>query len=126
LQAGVAVLGEVAIPAIPISGTIKRVKNGQIEETVSRDGLWEAQTPQVFDRKLLMEAYAKRGDFQPTDDAQLVERIGHKVSIVTGSPMNIKITGKDDLKIAEQMLKALPKPKLTGGGNPFANDDMWR
>ncbi len=67
-----------AILAIPVSNTLKRVgRDHKIEETVARDGLWEAQTPQVFRRQLLMDAYARRGDFPATDDAQVVERIGH-------------------------------------------------
>ncbi len=115
-----------AILAIPVSGTLKRVARHRIEETVSREGLWEAQTPQVFRRAMLHDAYAKRDDFQATDEAQLVERLGHDVTIVTGSPINAKITTKADLRLAEQALKVLPKPKLSGGGNPFADNDMWR
>jgi 2-C-methyl-D-erythritol 4-phosphate cytidylyltransferase len=115
-----------AIPAIPVSGTLKRVANQAITETVPREGLWEAQTPQVFRRDLLVQAYAKRGTFAATDDAQLVERIGHKVTVVLGSSMNIKITTREDLRLAEQALKALPKPKFLGVAHPFANDDMWR
>jgi 2-C-methyl-D-erythritol 4-phosphate cytidylyltransferase len=116
-----------AILALPVSGTLKRVRGDRtIEETISREGIWEAQTPQVFRRDLLLEAYAKRGDFVATDDAQLVERIGHAVSVVTGSPVNIKITTQEDLRLAEQALKALPKPKMTGPAHPFADDDMWR
>lgn len=115
-----------AIPAIPISGTIKRVANQTITETVPREGLWEAQTPQVFRRDLLVQAYAKRGNFVATDEAQLVERIGHKVTVVSGSPMNIKITSREDLRLAEQAIKALPKPKFMGPAHPFADDDMWR
>jgi 2-C-methyl-D-erythritol 4-phosphate cytidylyltransferase len=116
-----------AILAIPVASTLKRVGPGQtITETVPRAGLWEAQTPQVFRRDLLLEAYARRGDFQATDDAQLVERIGHAVTVVTGSPINLKISTREDLKLAEQALKAMPKPKFTGPGNPFADDDMWR
>jgi len=114
-----------AMFAIPVNGTLKRVANHKIEETVDRTNLWEAQTPQVFRRELLLEAYEKRGDFQATDDAQLVERLGHEVTIVHGSPMNMKITTKEDLRFAEQTLKALPKPKL-GPMHPFADDDMWR
>ncbi len=118
---------EAAIFAIPVAGTLKRVKaDHTIEETVSRAGLWEAQTPQVFRRQLLLEAHAKRGDFQATDDAQLVERIGHPVTVVAGSPINLKIATREDLRLAEQALKALPKPKLSGPGHPFAGDDMWR
>lgn len=117
---------EAAIFAIPVSGTLKRVGAGhKIEETVSRERLWEAQTPQVFRRQLLMEAHAKRGDFPATDNAQLVERIGHAVTIVPGSTLNLKISTREDLRLAEQALKVLPKPKLSGG-HPFADDDMWR
>jgi len=114
-----------AIFAIPVNGTLKRVSNDhKIEETVSREKLWEAQTPQVFRRELLLEAYAKRGGFQATDEAQLVERIGQPVTVVPGSPINIKITTKEDQRLAEHFLKALPKPKLPGPLHPF--DDKWR
>ena len=92
----------------------------KIEETVSRENLWEAQTPQVFRRQLLLDAYAKRGGFPATDDAQLVERLGHPVTVVPGSPINMKITTKEDQRLAEQALKALPKPKLPGPLHPFA------
>lgn len=116
-----------AILAVPVSGTLKRVgKNHQIEETVSRSGLWEAQTPQVFRRQLLIDAYARRGQSGATDDAQLVEKLGQRVTVVEGSPLNVKITTREDLRLAEQALKAMPKPKLQGPGHPFADDDMWR
>jgi 2-C-methyl-D-erythritol 4-phosphate cytidylyltransferase len=116
-----------AIFAIPVAGTLKRVgKDSTIEETVSRTGLWEAQTPQVFRRDLLLEAYAKRGGFQATDEAQLVERLGKNVVVVPGSAINLKITTREDLRLAEQALKALPKPKLLGPLHPFADDDKWR
>lgn len=117
---------DAAIFAIPVVGTLKRVGvNRQIEETVSRDQLWEAQTPQVFRRTLLEQAYAKRAGFQATDEAQLVERFGHPVTVVPGSPINLKIATKEDMRLAEQALRALPKPKLPGS-HPFADGDMWR
>ena len=116
-----------AIFAVPVAGTLKRVEpNSAIAETVPRRDLWEAQTPQVFRRDWLLEAYAKREGFQATDDAQLVERLGHTVTVVPGSPINLKIATKEDLRLAEQALKALPKPKLKGPVHPFADDDMWR
>lgn len=116
-----------AILATPIAGTIKRAAADQtIAETIARENLWEAQTPQVFRRQWLCDAYARRGQTPATDDAQLVERIGHKVTIVPGSPMNIKITTKEDLRIAGALLKALPRPKLSSPGNPFAGDDIWK
>jgi 2-C-methyl-D-erythritol 4-phosphate cytidylyltransferase len=116
-----------AILAAPVQATLKRAdQKKHIAETVSRDGLWEAQTPQVFRRDLLIEAYAKRGRDPVTDDAQLVERLGKPVTIVPCSQLNIKITTRDDLKLAEQVLKVLPKPKLDAFQNPFAGDDLWR
>ncbi|QEG34791.1 2-C-methyl-D-erythritol 4-phosphate cytidylyltransferase [Bythopirellula goksoeyrii] len=115
-----------AILAVPETATLKRVAQGKITETVSRESLWQAQTPQVFRREWLMEAYTARAGKAATDDAALVELAGHPVTIVEGSPLNLKITTRDDLKLAEQILKILPKPKLDGFANPFAGDDMWR
>jgi 2-C-methyl-D-erythritol 4-phosphate cytidylyltransferase len=124
-----------AVLAVPISATLKRAHAkgdpaaggaATIAETVDRSRLWEAQTPQVFRRELLARAYAARAGASTTDDAQLVERLGAPIALVEGSPMNLKITTKDDLRLAEQVLKVLPKPKLEGGRNPFADDDMWR
>jgi 2-C-methyl-D-erythritol 4-phosphate cytidylyltransferase len=124
-----------AILAAPVQATLKRVEQGagsggqgakRISATIDREGLWEAQTPQVFRRELLIEAYAKRGREPVTDDAQLVERLGKPVTIVPCSPLNLKITTRDDLKLAEQVLKVLPKPKLEGFQHPFAGDDLWR
>lgn len=116
-----------AVLAAPVQATLKRVDDKKrITATVDREGLWEAQTPQVFRRELLIEAYAKRGRDPVTDDAQLVERLGKPVTIVPCSQLNIKITTRDDLKLAEQVLKVLPKPKLDAFQNPFAGDDLWR
>ena len=116
-----------AILAIPVRGTLKQVgPDRTIQETVSREHLWEAQTPQVFRRQLLLDAYARGGGAAATDDAQLVEQLGHPVAIVEGSPINLKITTKEDLRLAEHALKALPKPKMLGPLHPFAEDDLWR
>ena len=116
-----------AILAIPVAGTLKRVgTDSLIAETVDRSGLWEAQTPQVFSRDVLTKAFAAAHGSRPTDEAQLVETIGQRVTVVPGSPINLKITSREDLKLAEQALKALPAPKLSGPTHPFANDDLWR
>jgi 2-C-methyl-D-erythritol 4-phosphate cytidylyltransferase len=116
-----------AILAVPVTATLKRVgPDKRIEQTIARANLWEAQTPQVFRRELLLEAYARRGGFNATDEAQLVERLGKPVTVVQGSPLNVKITTREDLRLAEAALKALPKPKLSGPLHPFADDDMWR
>lgn len=118
-KSGAAILG------LPVSSTLKRVQGDTIAETVPREGLWEAQTPQVFRRELLLEAYAKREGFAATDDAQLVERIGQAVTVVRGSPINLKITTQEDLRLAAQALKAMPRPKLDRL-HPFADEDMWK
>jgi 2-C-methyl-D-erythritol 4-phosphate cytidylyltransferase len=116
-----------AILAAPVQATLKRAdEKKRITATVDRESLWEAQTPQVFRRELILEAYTKRGRDPVTDDAQLVERLGRPVTIVPCSPLNIKITTRDDLKLAEQVLKVLPKPKLEGFQHPFADDNLWR
>jgi len=113
-----------AVPAVRVAGTLKRLdRSGDIEQTVSRERLWEAQTPQVFRRELLLEAYARRGDFSATDDAQLVERLGHKVHVVDGWPMNFKITTGADFRMAEAVVNALPKPKTLGVLHPFADEE---
>ena len=125
-----AVEGGAAILATPVTATLKRQAAGAgaatIGETVDRGGLWEAQTPQVFRRELLAQAYAQRAGAPATDDAALVEALGRPVALVEGSPLNIKITTKNDLKLAEQILKVLPKPPAKGGAHPFADDDLWR
>lgn len=113
-----------AILATPVTSTLKRARpDGTIEETVSRTGLWAAQTPQVFRRELLLEAYARQGTLQPTDEAQLLEQLGQSVALVDGSPLNIKITTNDDFRLAEVALEALPKPKTLRALHPFADEE---
>ena len=114
---------DAAILATPVTSTLKRADSHQaITETVSREHLWAAQTPQVFRRQLLMDAYAKRGALQPTDEAQLVEQLGKAVQIVPGSALNLKITTPEDFRIAEHLLDALPKERLPGFLHPFADE----
>jgi len=116
-----------AILALPVTDTLKRVDGDcAIQETVERRQLWQAQTPQVFRRELLIRAYASRSEKAATDDATLVEQLGERVAVVEGSPLNLKITTKDDLRLAEQVLKVLPKSKPDGFGHPFAGDDLWK
>jgi 2-C-methyl-D-erythritol 4-phosphate cytidylyltransferase len=85
-----------------------------------------AQTPQVFRRDWLQAAYADRARHAGvTDDAQLIEAAGHPVHLVPGSTSNVKITAKEDLFLAEAILKARPKPKGRGPIHPFADEQMW-
>ena len=100
-----------AILATPIAGTIKRAGASMVvDETVSREGLFEAQTPQVFRKDLLLEAYEKAGEAgkDSTDDAQVVENAGHPVALVKSDPTNLKITTKADLALANAIIKSRP------------------
>jgi len=118
-----------AILASRVSSTLKRGTDGKpatVVETVSREGLWAASTPQVFRRDWIEAAYAQRGAEPATDDAQLVERRGHTAALVGDSPLNIKITTRRDLKLAELILKSQPRKKPDGIAHPFADDNLWR
>ncbi|MFL5340525.1 MAG: 2-C-methyl-D-erythritol 4-phosphate cytidylyltransferase [Gemmataceae bacterium] len=123
-----AAAGGGALLATPVNDTVKRTDaQRKVTATVPRDGLWLAQTPQVFRRDWLLDAYARRGDIKEplTDDAQLVEAAGHRVQVVPGASTNIKITAKADLILAEAILKCRPDPKPNRPIHPFAEDEMW-
>lgn len=96
-----------AICALPIAETVKRVRDGLVETTMDRTGLWAVQTPQAFRAALLREAHdtAGRDGVTVTDDAMLVERLGHPVRVVPGSADNLKITTPDDLRRARARLR---------------------
>lgn len=117
-----------ALLALPVAETVKQV-NGQhqVQATAARRGLWLAQTPQVFRRQWIVDAYANRSKQgkETTDDAQLVEAAGHPVYVVEGAATNIKITTRHDLILADAILKAMPKPKPQGAAHPFAEEEMW-
>ena len=96
------------IPAVPIQATVKEADaQKRITRTVSRDGLWMAQTPQGFRKEILLRAYdalAETGE-EVTDDAQAVEKLGYPVEIVPGNLSNIKITTPEDLRLAIALLQ---------------------
>ena len=96
-----------AILAAPVTDTIKEVENEKIVHTRERSKLWRALTPQCFRYDILRRAFENAHDkkLNATDDSAMVEAIGVSVSIVEGNPRNIKITHKEDLKIAELLLK---------------------
>jgi 2-C-methyl-D-erythritol 4-phosphate cytidylyltransferase len=101
-----------AIVAVPMRDTVKRVgPDGLIEETVDRKPLWLAQTPQAARRVLLQDAHRKAQEdgFRGTDEAQLIERMGHRVAIVEGSTENIKVTRPEDLAMGESILASRKK-----------------
>jgi 2-C-methyl-D-erythritol 4-phosphate cytidylyltransferase len=95
-----------ALLAVPVTDTIKRVRDGRVVETPERSTCWAAQTPQAFRIEVLREALAKAtaAGVVVTDDVQLVERLGLPVAVVEGHPGNVKITGPQDLAVAEARL----------------------
>jgi 2-C-methyl-D-erythritol 4-phosphate cytidylyltransferase len=92
-----------AVPGIPVSDTVKRVRDGSVAETLQRSELRAVQTPQAFRADALRRAYAGPPDdiADATDCAQLVERTGGRVVVVEGEATNVKITDADDLARAE-------------------------
>ncbi len=116
-----------AILACPVVATLKKVADGKIAETIDRTGLYEAQTPQVFDAAVLREAYSrldKMDKSKISDDAGLVEAMGKEVAIVETDHSNIKITRKSDVDIAEAIIKARPKPTPEGPVGPYS-EAQW-
>jgi 2-C-methyl-D-erythritol 4-phosphate cytidylyltransferase len=91
--------GGAAVCGLPITETVKRVRDGLVEATIERAGLFRVQTPQAFRAQLLREAHdkARRDGVVGTDDAMLVERLGAPVRMVEGLPENVKITTPADL-----------------------------
>ena len=79
-----------------------------------------------FMERRWLEAFEKVAAAQPTDEAQLVELAGGRVMVVPGSPLNIKITTRADLRLAAACLEAAPKPKFDAPLHPFADDNLFR
>jgi 2-C-methyl-D-erythritol 4-phosphate cytidylyltransferase len=97
-----------AVAGLPVQETIKRANGGWIQGTVDREGLWSIQTPQAFRLDLLRTAHERgqREGFVGTDDAVLVERLGHPVRLVPGLPENLKLTKPADFTLGAAILRA--------------------
>ncbi len=90
--------------AVPVADTLKRANPaGRVQATPSREGLWQAQTPQMFRHGVLLEALNKAG--QVTDEASAVEQLGLQPLLVEGSRNNIKVTYPADIAMAQSLLK---------------------
>jgi 2-C-methyl-D-erythritol 4-phosphate cytidylyltransferase len=95
-----------ALCAVPVSDTVKRADpSGKVSSTVTREGLWLAQTPQAFRADLLLHAHESI-DLDVTDDAALIELLGEPVKLVLGSTRNIKVTLPEDLVLVQALLAA--------------------
>ncbi|HEY3654523.1 MAG TPA: 2-C-methyl-D-erythritol 4-phosphate cytidylyltransferase [Steroidobacteraceae bacterium] len=106
-----------AVLASPIVDTVKRERGGIAVDTVDRDGLWRALTPQVFGFARLRQALddVVRGGIAVTDEAQAMERLGLPARLVRGSPFNIKVTRAEDLSMAEAILKGTETSRMRIG-----------
>jgi 2-C-methyl-D-erythritol 4-phosphate cytidylyltransferase len=116
-----------AIPACPVTATIKEAQDNTIVRTVERENLYEAQTPQVVAVELLKKAYENLKDLDQSkisDDAQLVEALGNKITVVEADSSNIKITRQSDIAIAEAILKSRPKLVPKGPAGPYT-EAQW-
>jgi 2-C-methyl-D-erythritol 4-phosphate cytidylyltransferase len=93
-----------AIAAVPLADTLKRATLRVVDATVPREGLWCAQTPQVFRRDWLEAAHAA-ASVAATDDAALVEALGHRVHLCDGDALNLKVATSRDLELAEAWIR---------------------
>ena len=91
--------------AVPITDTVKAVEDERVVETLDRSKLWAVQTPQVFRRDLLESSF-DHSDADATDEATLLERMGHDVRVFLGDYGNLKVTTPQDLVLAEAILEA--------------------
>lgn len=103
-----------AILALPVSDTLKRAADAdpaRIEATLSREGLWAAQTPQLFPARALQAALeaSLAGGGAPTDEAGAMEAQGHRPLLVHGATSNIKVTWPGDLVLAEALLRRMER-----------------
>jgi 2-C-methyl-D-erythritol 4-phosphate cytidylyltransferase len=104
--AGLAGGADGVVPGLPVADTIKRVRNGTVAETLERTELRAVQTPQAFLARALRVGYERPAAelAAATDCAGLVESAGMTVAVVDGSPANVKLTGPEDLRLAEALL----------------------
>ena len=102
---------ECIIPALPVNSTVKRSTDGgkTVAQTVDRSQLFLAQTPQVFSRYVLVDLFEKyfqsELDISMTDEAQLAECFGVEIRLMSGCPLNLKLTNRTDLQVAETFLR---------------------
>ncbi len=109
-----------ALAAVPVHDTVKSsTRAGRVLKTVDRRGLWLAQTPQAFRADLLREAHrrAVAAGHRGTDESALIESMGHPVHLVPGSPLNFKITTREDLALARSLVKQKGSGVCISGGH---------
>ena len=93
------------ILALPSTDTVKIVDKKIVHNTVDRNSVWMAQTPQVFRKDKLLKAYKKHSSVEATDESTLMEMMGFSIKVISGDINNIKITSKIDLEIAKIIME---------------------
>ena len=119
-------------PVVAIGGSLARVSGGAngggiggaLDAVVDSVGLFEVQSPQVFRRSVLEEAYAKRAGIKAVDDADLVRQCGVKVLAIAGSTYNVRVDSDEMVKLAGDYLGHMPKPRPKGPITPF-DEAQW-
>jgi 2-C-methyl-D-erythritol 4-phosphate cytidylyltransferase len=98
-----------AVLAAPVHDTLKKVSGNKIAHTFNRDSVWLVQTPQVFKKDLIFNAYQQAffNCITATDDSELIEYLDHPIHVVAGSRTNIKITTQEDLELAEILIQEM-------------------
>lgn len=104
-----------AIPALPVTDTIKRGEDGHVTGTIDRQHLYTVQTPQAFDFNALLIAHHRFADEHFTDDSSLMEHSGEKVVLVEGDPENIKITTQKDIEHMRTMMSLAEETRVGSG-----------
>jgi 2-C-methyl-D-erythritol 4-phosphate cytidylyltransferase/2-C-methyl-D-erythritol 2,4-cyclodiphosphate synthase len=104
------------VPALPVIDTLKHVTDATIDHTVDRSSLYAVQTPQGFSYSTLLKAHRELGGQEHTDDASLLEALGHKVTICDGEETNFKITRPEDFQKAEQTIMSALSDIRVGSG----------
>jgi len=112
-----------AIPALPVSDTLKRGAENRISETVPRENLFRAQTPQGFRYPVLLRLHQAASGAAVTDDAALLEAAGLSVALVPGAEQNIKLTLPADFARLEHLLGARMTPRIGSGFDVHAMAD---
>jgi len=107
---------DAATLAIPVYDSLKRIKSGKVVENMPREGIWVAQTPQIFKKELLLKAYDKafQDNFTGTDEVSLVSRLPYPVQIILGSVENLKLTSPQDLAAADLLIRAQQQEAIVG------------
>ena len=108
------------LPVLPSRSAFAELEGNRIGEYVEMAGVYEVQSPQVFRRQALVEAYAKRGGKTYLDDAELLIASGHKIMTLAGSRLNQRIDSEEMVRLGKDLIEHLPKPKPKTPLNPFA------